>query len=166
MSDIHEFANLAVETQEKTTNVELLYSDSATVKVRVISPTLIRISSNHELQEEFPDGIHVEFLSENGSINSYLDADYATRTERKGIIIAENNVEVYNKQNEKLETSQLIWNEFDQTLETQRFVRITRPDRGDTIDGYGLTTDQEFTRFEIREVLGRSKFEKIVRNLQ
>lgn len=166
MSEIDELTNQKAETPEVTTDVELLYSDSAQVKVRIISPSLIRQSQNHELQEEFPNGIHVEFLSENGAVSSYLDADYATRKERKGIIVAENNVVVYNKNNEKLETSQLTWNEFDQTLQTSRFVRITRPAKGDTIHGYGLTTDQEFTRFEILEVLGRSKFEKIVKDLR
>jgi len=152
--------------QEITTNIELLYSDSAIVKLRITSPKLIRKSFNSDLKEEFPEGLHVEFLSENGSVNSYMDASYATRIERLGTIIAEDSVVVYNRNNDKLETTKLIWNEFDQTMTTSRFVRITKPIQGDTIYGYGLTTDQEFSRFELKEVLGKSKFEKLSQALK
>lgn len=152
--------------QEITTNIELLYSDSAILKVKITSPKLIRQSLNNELKEKFPEGLHVEFLSENGSVSSYMDASYATRIERLGTIIAEDSVVVYNRNNDKLETTKLIWSEFDQTMTTSRFVRITRPIHGDTIYGYGLTTDQEFSRFELKEVLGKSKFEKLSKALK
>jgi len=151
---------------EITTDIELLYSDSAVVKVKIKSPKLIRQSINAELREEFPDGLHVEFLSSNGSVSSYMDASYATRIERQGIIVAEDSVVVYNRKNDKLETTKLIWSEIDQTMTTSRFVRITRPDPGDTIYGYGLTTDQEFSRFELKEVIGKSKFEKLSQALK
>lgn len=152
--------------QEITTNIQLLYSDSAIVKVRINSPKLIRQTINNELKEVFPEGLHVEFLSENGSVSSYMDASYATRIERHGTIVAEDSVVVYNRHNDKLETEKLIWNEFDQTMSTSRFVRITRPEKGDTIYGYGLTTDQEFSRFELKDVIGKSKFEKLSRALK
>lgn len=161
LAEIREFSQKNVSPQEITTDIELLYSDSAIVKVRIKSPKLIRQKINSELKEIFPDGLHVEFLSENGSVSSYMDASFATRIERKGTIIAEDSVVVYNRHNDKLETPKLIWNEFDQTMTTSRFVRITRPKQGDTIYGYGLTTDQEFSRFELKEVIGKSKFEKL-----
>lgn len=161
LSEIKEISEEEAVPTEITTNIELLYSDSAVVKVRIKSPKLIRRTINTELREEFPDGLHVEFLSPNGIVSSYMDASYATRIERLGTIVAEDSVIVYNKNSDKLETAKLIWNEFDQTMTTSRFVRITRPIQRDTIYGYGLTTDQEFSRFELKEVIGKSKFEKL-----
>lgn len=168
LSEIREVSgNSDAVPEEITTNIQLLYSDSAIVKVRINSPKLIRKTINNELKEEFPEGLHVEFLSENGSVSSYMDASYATRNERLGTIIAEDSVVVYNRHNDKLETTKLIWNEYDQTMTTTRFVRITRPEKGDTIYGYGgLTTDQEFSRFELKEVMGKSKFEKLSKALK
>ncbi len=147
-------------------DVELSYSDSAVVQVRIISPMLVRKKENNELLEEFPKGLHVEFLNASGNVSSYLDAKYATRYERKGIVIAEDSVVVYNRLNEKLETSQLTWDEKNQNLETPRFVKITRPKKGDTIYGFGLTADQEFNRFELKEVSGKSKFDNLVNSVK
>jgi len=149
-------------SDEATFDVILTYSDSAHVQVRITSPVLVRKTVDNELLEEFPEGLHVEFINQMGRVSSYLDAKYATRYERKGIVIAEDSVVVYNKANEKLETSQLTWNEKEQNLQTPRFVRITMPDKGDTIYGFGLTADQEFSRFELKEVSGKSKFENLV----
>ena len=149
-------------SDEVTFNVTLTYSDSANAQVRITSPVLERKTVANELVEVFPEGLHVEFLNQMGRVSSYLDANYATRYERKGIVIAEDSVIVYNKQKEKLETSQLTWDEKQQNLRTPRFVRITMPEKGDTIYGFGLTADQEFSRFELKEVSGKSKFENLV----
>ncbi len=165
LQDIRELTDTDVELTEVTSDVEILYSDSAIVKVKVVSPKLVRLFERNELKEIFPEGLHVEFYSDKGTITSYMNASYATRNERLGTIVAEEDVEVYNKQNDKLITSKLIWNEFDETLNTSRYVRITRPAKGDTIYGYGLTTDQEFSRFEIKEVVSKSKYEKILKDL-
>lgn len=166
LQDIRELTDTKVDLSEVTTDVQLLYSDSARLKVKVESPKLVRVFERNELQEIFPDGLHVEFYSENGNVTSYMDASYATRNERLGTIIAEKDVVVYNRNNDKLITSKLIWNEFDETLNTSRYVRITRPLKGDTIYGYGLVTDQEFNRFEIKEVVSKSKYEKIIKDLE
>jgi len=147
-------------------DVELSYSDSAIVQVRIISPMLVRKKVNNEVLEEFPKGLHVEFLNKNGHVSSFLDAKYATRFERKGLVVAEDSVVVYNRRNEKLETSQLTWDEVNQNLKTPRFVKITRPTKGDTIYGFGLTADQEFNRFELKEVSGKSKFNNLVNSVK
>lgn len=166
LQDIRELTDTKVELTEITSDVVILYSDSAIVKVKVESPKLLRTFERNELKEIFPEGLYVEFFSENGTITSYMEAKYATRIERLGTIIAEQDVVVYNKQKDKLITSKLIWNEFDETLNTSRYVRITRPAKGDTIYGYGLTTDQEFSRFEIKEVVSKSKYDKILKDLR
>lgn len=166
LQEIRELTDTKVVLTEVTTDVQLLYSDSAQMKVKVESPKLIRTFERNELKEIFPDGLHVEFYSDDGTVSSYMDASYATRTERLGTIVAEEHVVVYNRNDDKLITSKLIWNEFDETLQTSRYVRITRPLKGDTIYGYGLITDQEFNRFEIKEVVSKSKYEKIIRDLK
>ena len=130
-------------------DVIMLYSDSADVKVRIISPTLKRYKDGGETYDEFPDGLLVEFLDENGHVGSWLKADYAVRREVENKIFAQNNVELYNKQKDELLTDELIWDEANEEVYTSKIVKINRPAIGDTSMGIGLRADQEFTRFEL-----------------
>jgi len=163
--DIRSFSDTQQPDTEVTKGIELLYSDSAKVKVRLTSPIMIKVSGANERIEKFPEGIHVEFLSASGRVNSYMDARMAKKDGKQGIIIASDSVVVYNKQGDKLETNLLTWNENTRSLYNNRFVRITRPQKRDTIYGFGISADQDFARFEIKQVLGKSTFEKLTKSL-
>jgi len=130
--------------------VEILYSDSAVVKVKIKSPTLKRYTVKGESYDEFPDGLLVEFLDDNQRIKSWLEADYGVRKDREKKIYLETNVILYNKNNDKLETEALVWDEGIKEIYTSRTVKISQPSRGDTSLGHGFRADQEFTRFEIK----------------
>jgi len=78
-------------------NVEILYSDSAVVKVRIKSETLKRYKDQGETFDEFPDGLLVEFLDENKRVKSWMKADYALKKENEKKIFVKDNVELYNK---------------------------------------------------------------------
>lgn len=135
---------------EKAQNVEITYSDSAQVKLKIKGATLVRNNDKKNLTEEFTNGIEVEFYGANKSITSWLEAKYALRKEREKIIIVKDSVVLYNRKNEKLETSELIWDEQTERIKTNKFVRITQPEKGDTSYGYGFESDQEFLKFEIK----------------
>ncbi|MBT8233961.1 MAG: LPS export ABC transporter periplasmic protein LptC [Saprospiraceae bacterium] len=138
--------NLKVEVAE---NIEMLYSDSAKVRVRIISPKLNRYNTNLETYDEFPEGLLVEFLNENQQVTSWLEADYAVRKDKDSKIYVEDNVVLYNKRNEKLFTEELVWDEAKEEVYTNKAIKITQPEIGDTSFGFGFRADQEFTRFEI-----------------
>lgn len=135
---------------ERATDVELIYSDSAKVKVVVLSKTLLRHLDRGNPKDEFPEGIHVNFYNDNKQISSYLDAKYALRMEKDKKIIVRDSVVFYNNRNDKLETSELIWDEQTEEISSEKFVMISRPEQGDTIMGYGIHANQDFTRFEIK----------------
>lgn len=104
-----------------------------------------------ESYDEFPDGLLVEFLDDNKRVKSWMEADYAVRKDREKKIYVENNVVLYNKRNDKLETEALVWDEDIEEIYTSRPVKISQPSRGDTSYGHGFRADQEFTRFEIKK---------------
>lgn len=152
---------------EKATDVELIYSDSAIVKVKVISPELLRHLDRNNPIDEFPNGIHVKFYDEFQRVGSYLDARYALRMEKDKKIIVRDSVVFYNQKNEKLETNELIWDEKEERISSEKFVMITRPEQGDTIMGYGIDANEDFTRFEIkRKFSSKMKFEKLTEALK
>jgi LPS export ABC transporter protein LptC len=131
-------------------DVTILYSDSAIVRVRITSPALKRYESRGENYDEFPQGLLVEFLDDRKKPKSWLKADYAIRKENAKKIFVEDNVVLYNKRNDQLMTSELIWDENAEELYTSKAVKIAQPAQGDTIFGFGFKADQEFTRFEIQ----------------
>jgi len=152
---------------ERATDVELIYSDSAVVQVKVISPQLLRHLDRNNPIDEFPIGIHVEFYDDRQRVSSYLDARYALRMEKDKKIIVRDSVVFYNNKNEKLETNELIWDERKERISSEKFVMITRPELGDTIMGYGIDANEDFSRFEIkRKFSSKMKFEKLTEALK
>ena len=129
----------------------ILYSDSANVKVRITADKMIRHLDRSNPRDEFPEGIFVEFLGESGNVYSWLVADKAIRYEKESEVVAQGNAKFYNRKKEMLTSTELIWNEVDQKLWTNKFVRITQPIKGDTSYGYGFEANEEFTQFEIKK---------------
>ena len=166
MEDINDLTANHEASVEVATNVEVLYSDSAMIKVKVSGPTMNRYLDKSNPREEFPDGVHVEFYGENGQITSWLDADYAVRETKKNKIITRQNVNLYNAKKEKLETWELIWDEKKDRVYTDRFVMISQPERGDTSYGYGFEANNDFTRFEIQKNSGKMNIEDVTKELE
>lgn len=151
---------------ETATEVEILYSDSAQLKVKIAGPTMNRYLDKDNPREEFPDGVHVEFFNDKGRIISWLDADYAVHIQKESKIITQKNVNLYNSENEKLETWELIWDEKQDRVYTDRFVMITQPEKGDTSYGYGFEANNDFTRFEIKKNSGKMNISDLERELR
>lgn len=137
--------------QEEAKFVTILYSDSAQVKVRITADKMIRHIDKANPRDEFPEGIFVEFLGESGNVYSWLEADKAVRYEKENEVVAQGNAKFYNRKEEMLTSTELIWNEGDQKLWTNKFVRITQPMKGDTSYGYGFEANEEFTLFTIKK---------------
>lgn len=134
---------------EVAKNVHVIYSDSAKVRLKVTGNTLERHIGKMEPKDIFKDGVFVEFLDDNQLTLSWLEAKYLERSERSGLVFVRDSVVLYNTENEKLETSELIWDEQNELIYTDKFVRITQPEKGDTSYGYGFETTKSFKEFKI-----------------
>ncbi len=140
---------------EKAYDVEILYSDSAVVRVRVTSPVMNRYTERKEPHQEFSEGVLVEFLGPNREVSSWLTAKYAIRLENKDQVIVRDSVVWQSIEREKLETEELIWDERTKKLYTNKFVTIIRPD--EIIYGYGFESDQDFKQARIKAIEGTLK---------
>ena len=135
--------------------VEILYSDSARVRVRITAPELRNFADRERPRQEFLKGIRVDFLDENQEVGSVLTSKTAIREEQKKRIIARDSVVLLSKNHERLETEELLWDEEKELLSTDKFVKITKP--GEVIFGYGLEANQDFSHWKIRVPSGRIK---------
>jgi LPS export ABC transporter protein LptC len=149
---------------ETARDVEILYSDSALLQVRIEGATMLTHLDRSYPRQEFTDGIWVEFFDDNGQISSTLAAKYAMRLEKLGQVIVRDSVVWKSVELDKLETEELIWDEKAKKIYTNKFVVITRPD--EIIYGHGFEADQDFKNARIKAVDGRVKVDDIGKELE
>ncbi len=164
--DIYKLVDNNSVTKEVAKNVVIFYSDSAVVKVKIKSPTLIRYFDQGEYYDEFPDGLLVEFLDPNKKVTSWLEADYALRKDIEQKIFVKENVRLFNKNNDELITTELVWDEENEEIYTYKPVKINEPSKGDTSLGIGFRADQEFTKFIIKNYVASKNVEKYKAGLE
>ncbi len=143
---------------EVAKDVEIFYSDSAQLKLKISAPILKRHIEKSKSYDEFPDGVKVEFYNPNGSIVSWLESNYAIRKNKEKKIYVKDDVRLYNNKNDELSTNELIWDEETGEMYTNKYVRIAQPTRGDTLFGYGFIAKQEFQRFQLNKKITGIKF--------
>jgi len=136
--------NVDVET---TSDVELIYSDSAITSVIVKAPIMLTNTKRGNQKQEFPEGVDVDFFDPRGRIQSELTCNKATRYERDKKIVMQDSVVWKSSKGEILDTEELVWDERGEKVFSKRFVKITT--ETDVINGYGFEADQGFTKWKI-----------------
>jgi hypothetical protein len=137
---------------EKTKDVEILYSDSAVVRIRIKAPVLIFHLQASDPFQEFSEGIHIDFFDPQGKITSTLTADYAARYQSKKKTFLKKNVRWISVNKEVMESPELTWNEETQNLYTNKFVVIATSK--DTVFSQGFNADQSFNQIQMRAIDG------------
>ncbi len=131
-------------------DVEILYSDSAIVRMKITAPELHRHLDKTSPTEEWPLGIHVDFYDHNKEPTAWLDAKYAIRIPKENLIITRDSVVLHNQKGDILESVELKYDQKKEILFTDQFVRIIQAQSQDTMFGYGFESDKEFKRFEFK----------------
>ena len=137
-------------------SITLLYTDSAKLKIVLKANRMLNFTKN--VTEPFtilPKGVFVTFFDNDEKVSSTLKANYGIRYDLSQKMEAKYKVEVVNKSGEKLETEKLTWDEAHKTIYTDAFVKITTADQ--VIMGKGLTSNQDFTKYEMKQVTGTIK---------
>jgi len=159
LAEVKKFVSQDEVAVETAKGIEMLYSDSAVLKVRIKSPTLLRYLDKREPRQEFPDGLMVEFFGSFNRVSSRMTAKHATRYDNENKIVVRDSVVWESNKNERLETEELIWEEAEDKVYSNRLVTIRRQD--EIIYGYGFESNQDFTRWTIKAIEGRLKAKKL-----
>ena len=110
----------------------------------------IKVAQKNEIES----GKSKEF-DVNGKKESELNADYAIVDDKKDLMLAQNNVVVRNVDGDILETEKLNWNHDTEEIFTNEFVKITT--KNEVIYGIGLESNQNFSKYSIRNIKGTIK---------
>jgi LPS export ABC transporter protein LptC len=140
---------------ERGKDVEIIYSDSAKIKVRVTGPTMLYYMEQNEPKQVFPDGTKTYFYDENQLEMGILRGKYAIRDERKRQVVVRDSVIWESKTDGRLETSELIWDEATNIIKSTKFTKITRAN--ETITGFNFQTDDKLSRWQILSPKGNFK---------
>lgn len=144
--------------------IEILYSDSAKVKIRVTGAQMDRILDPDNPREEFSKGLFIEFFDNRGNLTSTLKADYGIRYQNKSDVLARGNVVMKSIKNESMETDEMIWDRDKEKVYTRKFVLVKTAK--ETFWGQGFESNQDFTQWHIKGLEGHinaDKFEKGVK---
>lgn len=152
MAKIASFKQYDTIPSESATNVEYLYSENAILKTRMTAPLMNR----YEVPKayiELPKGFLLEMYDSTGVISSSISANWARKYENKKMMEAKYNVEVRDfVENKTLHTNYLLWDETNDRIYSDQFVKITTPDK--IIYGDGFESDQSFSQYKIIQPKG------------
>lgn len=150
--------------REEAKNVEILYSDSAIVRIKISAPTLWVYNDKRNLRKEFPHTLRVDFLDNYKRTTSWLTAKHAVQYEYKREIIVKDSVILSGLSGDKLETEQLVWNERKENISSTKFVKVSTPT--EVIYGYGFESNQDFTKWKIHSVTGRIRVDDFMKEIE
>ncbi len=136
---------------EEASDISMLYSTNGKIKAKLTSPKLYRYQTDTAMVE-FPDRIHVDFYDSSAKIESKLSAKYAKYYESKNEFFLKDSVQLINQKGDTVNTTRLYWDQAKAIFYTNQPVSIKQKDK--TINGIGLTADQDFKNWTINNVQG------------
>lgn len=131
-------------------NVKMQYAEKDRVKVILAAAKILEFANG---DQEFPEGIFIEFYDELGNKTSTLRANdaYYFKTENKWR--GRGNVEVINTQKqEQLNTEELFWTPTDKKIFTDKFVTIKL--QSEVLYGTGFEAKEDLSDYSIKDPSG------------
>ena len=136
----------------KTTGVVSLISDSGVTRYRANAKEWMVYGKAKDPYWYFPQGIYVEKFDSLFQTEASIKADTAYYFDKQGLFRFVGQVEVKSLQGEHFETEELFWNQKEDKVYSDRYIRIEQSDK--IITGVGFVSNQNMTRYTIRESRG------------
>lgn len=136
---------------DKSTGVEIIYSDSAKVRAKLITPELLNFKTEKPYIE-MKKGLTIIFYDQNQQETSRLKADYAIRYERENSVALKRNVVASNTKGETFKSDELFWDETKRRFYSNKLVSITS--RDNVLYGTSFWANEDFSYYEIVQSTG------------
>ncbi len=148
-----QLVNAGKETPDESMNgVTIVYTDNGIARAIIKTP-VINSYGTQMGRKEFPKGLKVDFFTQEGKKESYLESGYAVLNEQTKQFILEKDVNMINfKRQDTLETEYLIWQKDSGLVVTDRQVLI-HGIKG-TLTGNHFRAKENFTQYTWKNVKG------------
>jgi LPS export ABC transporter protein LptC len=137
----------------RSTDVDVIYSDSAKVKAHLTTPLMIEYTDVAKPYKEMPKGVKIifydEFLNQKGAITS----EYAIERDKENIIEFHKNVVATNSEGETFRSEELIYDETNKKLYSNKDVTITM-NNGNVFRGTGFNSNESLYPWHIDNSTG------------
>jgi LPS export ABC transporter protein LptC len=137
---------------ETARKFEVLYSDSGQVLIKLEADILNRFAAG-EPYLEFPEGLILYFYDSLMNVKTILTANYGVSWEKTKIMEVKDDVVIIDfEKDETLNTEHLIWDQRQQKIYSDVFVKRTSPDG--VIYGDGFDADENMKSYTLRNPRG------------
>lgn len=131
----------------KSADISTLISDSGVTRYRMVTKEWLSFEEAAEPYWYFPEKVHVEKFDSLFQPEATIDADTAYYFTKKKLWKLIGNVEVENLQGERFETSLMYWDQNEEKIYSDQYIRITKDRFVNT--GIGFESNQQLTRYRI-----------------
>ena len=134
--------------------IEVMYSDSAKVKVRILAASFRQFPDVDRPYMEFPEGLEVVFFDDSLEVESEIRADYAIYYTDERLWKATGNVVAKKLQSgDALFTEELFWNEEERFIYSNAFTKIQNKD-GIFYGKNGFESHQDLNNWQLKGTSG------------
>jgi len=137
----------------ESTNVLILFSDSAKLQIKLTAPLQHQFESGDLV---FPKSMKVVFYGDNGQrVINTLSGDYGKYDKAQNLYIVRGKVKVRNEEkHQQLNTEELFFNQQKGTIFTAKETAVRVETDTEVLTGFGLEANQEFSRYKILKPTG------------
>ncbi len=136
----------------KTDSITTLVSDSGITRYRLSALQWMIFDRDTHPYWDFPKGIYVERFDEEYNVDAFVQSDKARYDQTTQIWKLDQNVIAQNLAGEKFETQQMFWDQRNERIYSDSLITITQSNK--IIIGFGFESNQNFTRYVIRNPQG------------
>ncbi len=140
-------AKQSVNPVQQTTGVDLIYSDSAKVKLRMLAPLLLQLQDPKNPAKDYdqmPKGVTIIFYDSTRMESGSIVADSAINHTFAKVIEFHKNVVAKNAQGDTFKSDELIWDQAKKVMYSNKPVLVNMM-TGDVVRGNTFTSDEKLT---------------------
>jgi len=142
-------ANMDIDTVH---SVDMIFSDSARVKFRILAPLLLQYTGKKPYNK-MTKGVNILIYDKDLSQMGTLTADTGVQYPNENKIEFHKNVTAKNAKGETFRSDELIWDQATKTMHSSKVVQITMAN-GDIMNGTGFQSDQTLGHWTITKSTG------------
>lgn len=131
----------------RTVGVTTLISDSGMIRYKITTPEWLIYNKRNPAFWAFEKGVYLEKFDSLFHIDASIKADTAYYYVPKRLWELRGHVHIQNQQGDKFDTELLFWNQNEQRIYSDKYIRIVQPEQ--EIDGYGFESNQQMTEYKI-----------------
>ena len=135
-----------------TRDVSTYIRDSGVVRYKIITDEWRVYDRLDPSMWAFEQGIYLEKFNNDLSVEAVIIADTAYYYDKQELWELRGDVHIENEQDEEFDTQLLFWNQKTKRVYSDLYIRIRQQKR--IITGIGFTSNQDFTRYTIKNTQG------------